>query len=108
MLTLASLIVGLAIAAALTYAGRPWQAWLAGWLPPLARWAAVGGGWGLGIAIAIWLAVAIATGVPEVRRRVLTGPALRRFAASFPRTSETERVAIDAGTVWWDAELFGG
>jgi acyl-CoA dehydrogenase len=30
------------------------------------------------------------------------------MASFFPKMSETERVALEAGTVWWDADLFSG
>jgi acyl-CoA dehydrogenase len=85
-----------------------WWAWFAGWIAPLARWWVGGGSWGLAIAIVVWLAIAIVTGMPEARRRVITGPAMRRLAGWVPRVGDTERIALEAGTVWWDAELFSG
>jgi len=33
---------------------------------------------------------------------------LRVFRAAMPAMSQTEREALEAGTVWWDAELFSG
>jgi acyl-CoA dehydrogenase len=30
------------------------------------------------------------------------------FRKALPRVSETEQEALDAGTVWWDAEIFSG
>jgi len=44
----------------------------------------------------------------ELRHRFVTAPALRFFRAALPRISQTEQDALDAGTVWWDAELFSG
>jgi acyl-CoA dehydrogenase len=108
MWTLLSLLVGLAAAVALTYTGRAWWAWIAGWAVPLLRWLVGGGGWGLAVVVIVWLGVAVVTGVPRIRRRLVTGPAMRRLAARFPHTSDTERIALEAGTVWWDAELFSG
>jgi len=46
--------------------------------------------------------------VRGLRRRYLSAPVLRRIARVMPAISETERAAIDAGSVWWDAELFSG
>src|SRR5262245_54344119 len=108
-----SLVLAFAIAAALPYAGRAWGGWGAGWavpgwLVPLAWWSLTGGSWGLALAVLLWLAVAFVTGVPAIRRRLLTGPAMRQLAARFPRMGDTERIALEAGTVWWDAELFSG
>jgi acyl-CoA dehydrogenase len=107
-LSVVSILVALVIGVALTYLGRSWWAWLIGWLFPLAVWWAAGGSWGLAIAILLWLGVAIVAGIPGVRRRLLIGPLMRRLAPSFPRMSETERTALEAGTVWWDEELFSG
>lgn len=44
----------------------------------------------------------------EVRRRWVTGPVFAFFRKQLPTMSQTERDALDAGTVWWDAELFSG
>jgi acyl-CoA dehydrogenase len=46
--------------------------------------------------------------VPPLRRALITRPLLLRFRKVMPRMSQTERDAIEAGTVGWDAELFSG
>lgn len=43
-----------------------------------------------------------------LRRSLLTSPLLKWYRKVLPRVSETEQVAIDAGTVWWEGELFSG
>jgi len=47
-------------------------------------------------------------GVPLVRRLVITGPIQGFVSKILPPMSETERIALEAGTVWWDGELFSG
>lgn len=42
------------------------------------------------------------------RKKYLTLPLLRWFEHHLPKISETERIALEAGTVWWDRELFSG
>lgn len=42
------------------------------------------------------------------RKEKLTRPIYRWAKTAMPPISETEREAIDAGSVWWDGELFGG
>lgn len=42
------------------------------------------------------------------RRDFLTKPIHRWAKGALPKMSETERAAIEAGDVWWDAELFSG
>ncbi|PWB35925.1 acyl-CoA dehydrogenase [Pseudomonas sp. SDI] len=46
--------------------------------------------------------------LPDLRRRLLSGPLFGWFQRTLPPMSQTEREAIDAGTVWWDGELFSG
>ncbi len=40
------------------------------------------------------------------RKLIFTGPVYKLFRKLLPPMSETEREALEAGTVWWDAELF--
>ncbi|HEX2447515.1 MAG TPA: acyl-CoA dehydrogenase [Methyloceanibacter sp.] len=44
----------------------------------------------------------------EQRRRFIVLPAYRALKGAMPTISETEREALQAGTVGWDAELFSG
>ena len=44
----------------------------------------------------------------EFRRHYLTRPLLARLRRAMPNLSDTEREALEAGTVWWDADLFEG
>jgi len=43
-----------------------------------------------------------------LRRNKISKPFFELFKKMLPPLSETEREAIDAGTVWWDGELFSG
>lgn len=44
----------------------------------------------------------------ELRLRLFTTPLFSWFKRTLPPMSATERDAIDAGTVWWDGQLFSG
>jgi len=46
--------------------------------------------------------------VPPLRRALVSGPLLRVFRKVLPPMSQTEREALEAGTVGWDGELFRG
>ncbi|MEO3997269.1 acyl-CoA dehydrogenase [Mesorhizobium sp. CAU 1732] len=46
--------------------------------------------------------------IRTLRRDYLTKPIFRWAGGVMPPISDTERDAIDAGTVWWDGELFTG
>ncbi|MDD2051152.1 acyl-CoA dehydrogenase [Pseudomonas putida] len=65
-------------------------------------------GWLLVIFWLLLAAVAAPLLLPDLRRRYFSAPLFRWFQNVLPPMSETERDAIDAGTVWWDGELFSG
>lgn len=47
-------------------------------------------------------------GIPSLRRNWLSSIAMPIFAKMLPNMGDTERIALEAGTVWWDQELFSG
>jgi acyl-CoA dehydrogenase len=75
----------------------------------LVAYSAVGNGSGVWNA-ALWLAFAglLLLNVGALRRRYITRPFLRVYRRLLPAMSDTEREALEAGTVWWDGELFTG
>ncbi len=82
---------------------------------PIWLWTAgiAAGMWTLGAPTWTWFAVVpplAILAVPPIRRAVLTNRifAFINSAQLFPVISETERVAIEAGNVWVDGELFSG
>jgi len=106
LLALAALVV----AFVLFYLGRAWLAWV---LPGALLFA----GWwqsepdhvfvflfGAGL-FALFAAI---TGVKGVRRELLTARILPLIAPILPKMSDTEKIAIEAGTVGWEAEFFTG
>ncbi|MGB9430399.1 MAG: acyl-CoA dehydrogenase [Gammaproteobacteria bacterium] len=56
----------------------------------------------------IFLAIAIPLNIKELRRHWISKPLLDVFRKVMPEMSETEAAALEAGTVWWDGELFSG
>jgi alkylation response protein AidB-like acyl-CoA dehydrogenase len=58
--------------------------------------------WGL------FLAVAALLNIPALRRRVIAAPMMRFAKKQIPPISETEKEAIAAGDIWWEADLFRG
>lgn len=46
--------------------------------------------------------------LPELRKQFISARLFGMVKQKMPPISQTERDAIDAGTVWWDAELFSG
>jgi acyl-CoA dehydrogenase len=60
--------------------------------------------------IALWAAFAalVLLNIDAVRMRYVTKPFLMVYRRMLPTMSDTEREALEAGTVWWDGELFTG
>jgi acyl-CoA dehydrogenase len=53
-------------------------------------------------------AIALLFGLPPLRRAILSRPVMARMARVLPKLGDTERIALEAGTVWWDRDLFSG
>jgi acyl-CoA dehydrogenase len=79
-----------AIQATAAASGTPWSP------------AAAGAAWGA------WAILALALNLPALRRALVMRPLAGAFRSKLPPLSPTEREALEAGTVWWDGELFGG
>jgi acyl-CoA dehydrogenase len=102
------LLIGLTMVIALGYrdAGPRWWlgaalAWTLGWSAWLS-WSAVA------VAVLVVGAVGWVLVQPGLRRRHVSDRILRVFRRIMPAMSQTESEAINAGTVWWDAQLFSG
>ncbi|HXP66957.1 MAG TPA: acyl-CoA dehydrogenase [Steroidobacteraceae bacterium] len=71
--------------------------------------------WGVGAAPSWWKALAsvpfailLLLNIRPLRIRLLTRPFMKKYRKLLPAMSSTEKEALDAGTVWWDGELFTG
>jgi acyl-CoA dehydrogenase len=53
-------------------------------------------------------AVALPLNLSKVRKEYISAPLLKMFKGIMPEMSTTEQEAIDAGTTWFEAELFRG
>ncbi|WP_428772155.1 acyl-CoA dehydrogenase FadE [Vibrio sp.] len=56
----------------------------------------------------LYLAAVAVLAVPAIRQSLISHKALKLFKSVLPAMSQTEKEALDAGTVWWEAELFKG
>src|SRR5271165_1479349 len=59
-------------------------------------------------AVSVPFAALLLLNIRPLRLRLLTRPFMRQYRRLLPTMSATEREALDAGTVWWDGELFTG
>jgi acyl-CoA dehydrogenase len=56
----------------------------------------------------VLLAIAAIFGVAAIRRPLISAPIMRLVRGILPTMGDTERIALEAGTVWWDGDLFSG
>ncbi|MBN3002984.1 acyl-CoA dehydrogenase [Chromobacterium alkanivorans] len=103
-----SAVVLVVLLGALAYFRAPVLAWTVG----LAAWlAALQFVFHCPLPPAVWAVFAVVAAVlnlPPLRRAVFTGPVFGVFKKITPAMSQTEQEAINAGTVWWDRDLFSG
>ncbi|HEX3397194.1 MAG TPA: acyl-CoA dehydrogenase, partial [Steroidobacteraceae bacterium] len=73
------------------------------------------GYWALGAAAVWWkifvsvpIAILFLWNIRPLRIRLATRPFMKKYRKLLPPMSSTESEALDAGTVWWDGELFTG
>jgi acyl-CoA dehydrogenase len=59
----------------------------------------------LGIVVAVFAALSIVT---PLRRALVTRPLFGIYKKLLPQVSQTEQEALDAGSIWWEADLFSG
>ncbi|HET7062370.1 MAG TPA: hypothetical protein VFI43_09350, partial [Nitrosospira sp.] len=58
--------------------------------------------------LAVVLVLGVVLLVPRVRRILISNHLLKVFRKLLPQVSQTEQEALDAGTVWWEGDLFSG
>jgi acyl-CoA dehydrogenase len=110
MLTALFLLLLLLGALALAYVNASGRAWgLAVAAALAASWLAHALPIGLNLLLtAAFVVFALALAVPLLRRKLISDGVLSAFRKLMPPMSQTERDALEAGTVWWDGELFSG
>ena len=107
MSTLTWLVIALLGATTLAYRRSPLLTWTGATAALLAAIHFTGPGLSP-ITWLVFVAVVALLNVKPLRRRVFSTPLIKWFRKVLPPMSSTEAEAIDAGTVWWDAELFSG
>ncbi|WP_458376712.1 acyl-CoA dehydrogenase [Pseudomonas pergaminensis] len=101
------LVIGIAYLAHRRVAPLPALGVVAVYLLAMGAWSHAPG-W---LLLIFWVLIAVVAApllLPDLRRQYFTKPLFSWFQKVLPPMSETERDAIDAGTVWWDGELFSG
>ncbi|WP_417453934.1 acyl-CoA dehydrogenase [Kiloniella sp.] len=109
MIILFTFLLAIIVLATLLYRGQGFWGWV------LALLVLIAGGdlAGMPTVLTGWAIIFTAVlsglfGIQGIRRPFLTAGLMKIVKRSLPKISETEQTALDAGTVWWDAEIFSG
>ena len=104
------LIIGGILVVFLTYRGHGYWAWVSAATAVFAACCVSG----IEMPVLFWslagIAVAVAAlfGIRPIRRALVSAPLMGAIRRVLPVMGETERIALEAGTVWWDGDLFSG
>ena len=60
------------------------------------------------LSVATLLTLAVLVSVRPLRRALISRPLFSIYKRILPQMSDTEREALEAGSVWWEGELFRG
>jgi len=107
---LITLLVAIAVLSTLLFLGYGFYAWTGAAAIWLVGWRLLGVASPLlfETCVIVLIGLALVFGLPPLRRLLISRFAMNVMAPVLPRLGDTERIALEAGTVWWDAELFGG
>lgn len=101
-------VILVALIVALAYCAAPVLAWTVGFAAWLAALQFVFHCEVSTVGWTVFAVVAAVLNITPLRRAVFTGPVFGVFKKITPAMSQTEQEAINAGTVWWDRDLFSG
>jgi len=104
-----SLIILIALLVAITRIKASFLIWTCV-IGALLLLATVSNAWPIGLTVIAWLVFVpmVLLNIPVLRKNIISKPMLGYTRKVLPPISQTEQEAIDAGTVWWEAELFRG
>ncbi|MGC1548578.1 MAG: acyl-CoA dehydrogenase [Rhodanobacter sp.] len=107
---LSGCVIALIVLFGLAYVGRGWLAWVAALAVLFLTWLVRGVESPTLFASLLLIAavIAIITGFAPLRRALFARALLPALGKVMPKLGDTERIALEAGTVWWDAQIFSG
>ena len=110
MISILPFVAGVAVSFAAAYLRIGLRAWSLATAAAIVVAGLVAGAGAIAIALPLLLLalVAVPLNLVDFRRRKLTAPLLAAFRKVTPQLSDTEQVALDAGSVGFEGELFSG
>ena len=107
-MTILSVVILLVVFAFLLFRGHGFWAWVIPTSVALGLWGGALPSLTFGVLVFVLATLALIFSVPAVRRRLVSRLVMRRIGPLLPVIGDTERIALEAGTVWWDRDLFSG
>ncbi len=104
------IVAVVAVSFALAYLNSPGWVWIAAGAVALPAGLA-GGAFAMdafSVLAGLFVFWSVLLGATPLRRLLVSRPFLAWYRGQLPAMSQTEQEAIDAGTVWWDGDLFSG
>ena len=110
MIAFVPLIAGLIVSLAAAYLRIGLRTWTIAGLVAIAGagWLAGSSTLAIAIPLLVFALIALPLNIPDFRRRKLSAPVLAIFQKVTPKLSDTEQIALEAGTVGFEGELFAG
>ncbi|MDT8398610.1 MAG: acyl-CoA dehydrogenase [Pseudomonadales bacterium] len=103
------LLLALLVLLGLIYQGRGFLAWVAASAVILLGWKVSGSAPFLfDVSFIVVVAAIILFGFKPLRCWLVSGWIMKVMRKALPTLGETEEIALKAGSVWWDGELFSG
>src|SRR4030095_13425811 len=102
-----AVLIGFLALAYVNASGRTWSASIASAL--LVSWFLHALPLALNVLLtAAFIVLTLPLALPTLRRKLVSDGVLTSYRRLMPPMSQTEREAIEAGTVWWDGDVFSG
>ncbi|MEX2367685.1 MAG: acyl-CoA dehydrogenase family protein, partial [Pseudohongiellaceae bacterium] len=103
------LLLALLVLLVMIYQGKGFWGWVTAAILALTGWSMSPLASGLfQAALVLVIAATVIFGLKPLRQTLISGHAMKLMGKALPSLGDTEQIALKAGGVWWEGELFSG